>query len=230
VLAELPRITRRLRGRSAIDRHAIPRLADPYRSLAATVTLASKKAGHRRLLVTSPAPKDGKSTVAAHLALSLAQDGEDTVLLDCDLHHPSQHLAFPDAAPLKLADVIRATNGSLPDSTEIQPRLKLVAATTGEANGTLSVRSPEFLNVIEAASADHEWVVLDSPPVLSTADAGGLARRSDAAILVIAVGRTREDDALAALAALNRMEIPVLGIVLFGVRPRGHSSYYAHRP
>jgi non-specific protein-tyrosine kinase len=197
--------------------------------LAATVTLASKKANHRRLLITSPAPKDGKSTVAAHLALTLAQDGEDTVLLDCDLHRPSQHRFFPDATRMEMAKVIRATNGSLPDSTEIHPRLKLVAATAAEANGTLSVRSSEFLNLIEAASADDEWVVLDSPPLLSTADAGALARRSDAVILVIAAGRTREDDALAALAALNRMEITVLGIVLFGIRPRRHSSYYAAR-
>jgi len=226
VLGELPRIARRLRRRSAGERQAIPRVADPYRNLAATVVVASKHADHRRLLITSPAPKDGKSTVAAHLALSLAQDGEGTVLLDCDLHRPSQHRAFPDSSRAPLADVLRATNGSLPQSTEVQSGLKVVAATQPDADGTLTVRSPEFLNAIEVASADHNRVLLDCPPVLGPADAGSLARRSDAAILVIAAGRTREDDAVAAVAALNRMGIPVLGVVLCGVRPRRHTSYY----
>ena len=225
ILAELPRIARRLRGKSAVDRHALFRVGDPYRSLATRVAVATEKDDHRRLLITSAAPKEGKSTVAAHLALSLAQDGGGTVLVDCDLHHPTQRKAFPEAGRMPLADVLRATNGSLPESTKVQPRLKLVAATEAES-GTLSVRSPDFVKALKAASAAHDWVVLDSPPMLSTADAGDLARRSDAVILVIAAGRTREDDALAALAALNLLGITVLGVVLFGARPRRRSGYY----
>jgi capsular exopolysaccharide synthesis family protein len=226
VLGELPRFRRRLRRKNAVDRHAIPRIADPYRSLATTVAVASEEAGHRRLLITSSLPKEGKSTVAAHLSLSLAQDGEGTVLLDCDLHRPSQHRAFPEPSRPPLAEVLHATNGALPAFTEVQARLKVVAGTEADAGGALSVRSPEFVNVIEAAADGHDRVVLDSPPILGPADAGALARRADAAILVIAAGRTREDDAVAALAALTRIGIPVLGVVLSGVRPRRHSSYY----
>ncbi|MHB8532096.1 MAG: P-loop NTPase, partial [Solirubrobacteraceae bacterium] len=227
LLGELPRITRRLRSLGAVDRHAILRVADPYRRLASSVAVASKSSDYRRILITSPAPKEGKSTVAAHLALSLAQDGQGTVLLDCDLHRPTQHGAFPDAP--SYGDVLEGTNGSLPASTQIQPCLRIVAAGAIESEGSLGVRGPEFLSAITASSAEHDWVLLDSPPVLSTADVGALALHSDAAILVIAAGRTREDDALAALAALNRLGVTVLGVVLFGVRPRRHLDYYGGR-
>jgi capsular exopolysaccharide synthesis family protein len=227
VLAELPRIPRRLRRKTAPERHSVPAVADPYRSLATAVAVASNRDERRCLLITSPAPAEGKSTVAAHLALSLAQDGEATVLLDCDLYRPTQDQAFPEPKRRPLAEVLRATNGSLPDSTEVQPRLKVLAATASAADRTLSVRSPEFVNAIKAATTGHDRVVLDCPPVLGSADTGALARRSDAAIVVLAAGRTREGDAIAAIAALNSMGIHVLGVVLSGVRGR-HLSYYGY--
>lgn len=225
VLGELPRIARRLRRKTASDRHAIPRIADPYRSLATAVSVATKQADLRRLLITSAAPNEGKSTIAAHLALSLAQDGEETVLMDCDLRRPTQHRAFPDLSRPPLAELLLTTNGSLPDSTEVRPCLKVLAATGADVPETLTVRSPEFVNAITAASAGHNRVVLDCPPVLGPADAGALARHSDAAILVISAGRTREDDAVAALAALNRTGIAVLGVVLFGGPSPRRASY-----
>jgi capsular exopolysaccharide synthesis family protein len=206
----------------------VPAVADPYRSLATAVAVASNRDDRRRLLITSPAPAEGKSTVAAHLALSLAEDGEATVLLDCDLYRPSQDQAFPESNRRPLAEVLRATNGSLPDSTEVQPRLKVLAATPSPADRTLSVRSAEFMNAIDAASSGHDRVVLDCPPVLGSADTGVLARRSDAAIVVLAADRTREGDAIAAVAALNSTGIEVLGVVLSGVRARRHLGYYGY--
>lgn len=226
LLGELPRISRRMRHASALERQASPRFANPYRNLAIAVSVASEQPDQRRLLITSPAPREGKSTTAAHLALSLAQNGEPTVLLDCDLHCPSQDRAFPESARPPLAELLLATNGSLPDSTEVQPCLKVVAATPADADRRLSVSSPGFLNAIEAASAGDDCVLLDCPPVLGHADTSALARRSDTAILVIAAGQTREDDALAALATLNRIGIGVLGVVLTGVRHRRQTSYY----
>lgn len=132
VLGELPRTTRSQRRMSAVDRHAIPSIADPYRSLAASVVVASKSEDHRRLLVSSPAPGEGKSTVSAHLALALAQDGEMTALVECDLHHPTQHREFPSRERVPLAEQLLGVNGSLPSSTEVQPLLKVLAATGQE--------------------------------------------------------------------------------------------------
>ncbi|GAC1317209.1 MAG: hypothetical protein NVSMB25_04460 [Thermoleophilaceae bacterium] len=226
VLGELPIIPRRMRSKSAFDRQAIPRIADPYRTLAANVAVASAQGEHQRLLITSPAAKEGKSTVASHLALSLAQEGEETALLECDLRRPALHRAFPEPSRPPLAEVLEGTNGSLPQSTETVPRLKVMAATASEHGGSLSVRSPEFLNAIEAASAEKHLIILDCPPVLGPSDAGAIARRSDAAILIIAAGRTREEDAVSALTALNRLGIEVLGVVLSGVRSRRRRSYY----
>lgn len=230
LLGELPRLARRMRRRSAVDQHAIPRVADPYRTLASAITVATGEE-QRRILVTSPAAKDGKTTVAAHLALALAEDGEQTVLMEGDLHRPSQHRVFPQASRQGLSELLSATNGSLPAVAEVRPGLKVLAATEVDVREGLSIRNPGFAHAIEVAAEHHERVVLDSPPILGPADAALLARKVDAAVLVLAAGRTREEDALAAVAALNRLGAQVLGVVLSRVRvSRRKTAYYGFGP
>ena len=224
VLGELPPIKRSLRGMSAVDRHAIPRIGDPYRSLAASIVVASDREEYRRLLVSSPVQGEGKSTVAAHLAL--AQDGETTALVECDLHRPTQHREFPSPERLSLAQQLSGVNGLLPSSTEVRPLLKVLAATGEEPAEGVSVRSPEFERALDAAGAGHQRLLLDAPPILGLSDASVLARRADAVILVLRAGRTREADAMNALAVLGRLGMPVLGVVLNGARPGRRGGYY----
>lgn len=229
VLGELPPLKRALRRMSAMDRHAIPRIADPYRSLAASIVVASDREQRRRLLVSSPSPGEGKSTAAAHVALALAQDGETTALVECDLHRPSQHREFPSPERPPLAQQLLSVNGSLPSGTEVQPLLKVLAAAGDELPAGLTVRSPEFARALDAASGEHQRVLLDGPPLLGTSDAAVLARRADAVLLVLRAGRTREADAMDALATLARLGTPVLGVVLSGVRSTRRGDYYRAR-
>lgn len=226
VLGELPPIKRNMRGMSAVDRHAIPRIGDPYRSLAASIVVASDREEYRRLLVSSPVQGEGKSTVAAHVALALAQDGETTALVECDLHRPTQHREFPSPERLSLAQQLSGVNGLLPSSAEVRPLLKVLAATGEEPAEGLSVRSPEFERALDAAGGGHQRLLLDAPPILGLSDAAVLARRADAVVLVLRAGRTREADAMNALAVLGRLGMPVLGVVLNGARPGRRGGYY----
>jgi capsular exopolysaccharide synthesis family protein len=229
VLAELPRLKRSLRRLSATSRHAVSRIADPYRMLAANIVVASERDSHHRLLISSPSTGEGKSTTAAHLALALAQDGVSTALVECDLHRPTQHREFPSPDRPPLGEQLASTNGSLPPSMEVQPLLKVLAATGSEPAGTLSVRSAEFTHALEAAALDEQRVLLDTPPILGSSDVAVLARGADAALLVVRANRTREADAVSAVAALGRLGVPVLGVVLTSARAARRSSYYGGR-
>jgi Mrp family chromosome partitioning ATPase len=226
VLGELPPMPRRAARMAARERHAIPRLADPYRSLAATVAAVTAGERHRRLLISSACPGEGKSTVAAHLALGLWEHGETTALVECDLHHPTQARHFPVAGRPPLIRLLAATNGHLPESCALEPGLKVLAMAPDESRGTVSVRSTAFEHALDTASAEHERVVLDAPPVLGLSDTAIVARRADAAVLVFRCGAVRERDARAAAAALGRLGVPVLGVVLRGVRAPRRLGYY----
>jgi Mrp family chromosome partitioning ATPase len=226
ILGELPRLPRRSRRLSALDRQSIRRIADPYRALASSLMVATENGSHQRVLITSPGAQEGKSTTAAHLALALVQDGESVALFECDLHRPSLHRAFPETVRRPIAEVLAATNGVLSPSTQVLQGLKVVAPVPEDVNGLVSVRSAEFIQSLDVAGGEHGRVLLDCPPILSSSDTGALARRSDAAILVLAAGRTREEDAISATAALTRLGVPVLGVVLTGTRPSRRHTYY----
>jgi Mrp family chromosome partitioning ATPase len=108
----------------------------------------------------------------------------------------------------------------------VEARLKVLVMTAGEDHAAVSVRSPQFEHALETAGTEHDRVVLDAPPLLGVSDTAAVARRADAALLVIGSGGVRERDALAAVGVLGQLGVPVLGVVLRGVRAPRRLNYY----
>ena len=190
--------------------------AEAYRALRTNLMFSSVERPVSTLLVSSPAESEGKSTVIANLAVTFAQGGHKTILVDSDLRRPSQHEIWGIANERGLSTMM------LEDATLSTPPLVDVGVENLHVlpSGPLppvpsdilgSQRMTEIIGVLKARAA---YVLFDSPPVLAVTDAALLGSRLDGALLVVRAGHTRRDHTERARQTLERVNVRIVGAVL----------------
>jgi capsular exopolysaccharide synthesis family protein len=216
-----------------ISVHNDPRgiLADRCRFLRANLRPLWSPEKLKTLLITSPFPQDGKSTVALNLAIVLAEQGKRKVLLiEADLHHPTltQRLGLDHLGLHGLSDCLE---GGVTDPRSalrsVEPiGIYLLPAGKPKAHPTELLQSDALAGVMQTLREQFDWVVVDSPPVKPLSDALILRQRTDATLLVIRAGRTLSPAVDEAVTLLGKRNI--LGMVLNGVEgvERAYSRYY----
>jgi succinoglycan biosynthesis transport protein ExoP len=189
--------------------------AEAYRQLHTNLLYAGGGSPPRTVLVTSPSEGEGKTSVAANLAIKLAQQRLRVLLVDCDLHGANLHRIFRLAQSPGLTDVLlkNALPREVQQPTSIPGLFVLTAGSTqsmaGEALGSVRMRA-----VLSDASKDFDAVIIDSSPTLALSDSAILGRVADAVLLVVRAGQTEPSGAAEALRHLRMVGARVAGIVL----------------
>jgi succinoglycan biosynthesis transport protein ExoP len=213
--------------------HNDPRgvLADRCRFLRANLRPLWSADKLKSLLITSPFPHDGKSTVALNLAIVLAERGKRNVLLiEADLHHPTvtKRLGLDH---YKLAGFADCLEGKVNDPffaiRRVEPiGIYLLPAGSTNSHPTELLQSDAVSGLMRSFREQFDWVLVDSPPVKPLSDALLLRQRTDATLLVMRAGRTLSPAVDEAVALLGKKNI--LGMILNGVEgiERAYSRYY----
>jgi capsular exopolysaccharide synthesis family protein len=204
--------------------------SEAYIQLRTNVHFASVGTPLRKLVVTGSGPGEGKSTTAAGLAVALAQAGERVVLVDTDLRRPSLHRLFGVRNSFGLTGLI------LSNTTDPKPalidtgvkNLQLLPSGPQPPNPADLLVSPNMTRIVEKLSQSANYVVFDTPPVLSVADAAILAGNADGTILVTEAGKTRRGAVKRALTDLEHTRAHMLGIVVNKVRSSESGYYYGY--
>jgi succinoglycan biosynthesis transport protein ExoP len=235
LLGVVPKFRRQFLRGEALARHANPEVAEPYRGIAAVLASSTRREQSRAILITSARPQEGKTTVAAHLAVALAEDNRKVGLVEADLRRPSLRRHFPSDEAPTLNDVLyRMTEPRLPKSAQVCPGLTVVSADESPGDAALVLRAPEFEHALGAMRSGYDHVVLVGPPALPISDTAVLTRHAESIVLVVRAGSSRVDDVRAAQAAFKRLGVHLAGVVLVGARVprRGRYSYgaAAHGP
>ncbi len=209
-------------------------VAEAFRSLRTNIQFASVDKSVRTLLVTSSLPAEGKSTVAANLAVTLAQSGKSVVLLEADLRRPKVHrfLKVPNRLGLSAMFVQPQVylDGNLQETRV--PNLKVLPAGDLPPNPSELLGSERMYAIIRRVKEQADIVVLDTPPVMAVTDAVVLAPRVDGVLMVVKPGHTKLSALRTALEQLKRVGAEVLGVVFNGVQLKSYryryysSSYY----
>ena len=219
---------------SRIVVHSDPRgpCADRFRLLRLRLQERWNAERMKTLIITSPLPGDGKSTVALNLATALAERGKRSVLLiGADLHHATltEQLGLSDRPGLGecLEDGLRPFS--------VIRRLdplgwSLLPAGKARGNPTELLQSTAVAELLRELSQQFEWLLIDAPPVSPLADSLALKQRTDASLLVVRAGRTPTQAVEQAVAVLGPKHI--LGIVLNGMEGlnRTYAKYQGSIP
>jgi capsular exopolysaccharide synthesis family protein len=214
--------------------HFDPRspVAEAYRSLRTNLAFARAHEAMRVLVLTSPGPADGKSTTVANLAITFAQQGQRTLLIDGDLRRAVLDKMFKVPRSPGLTDVLVGQQrlANVVHTTEIE-NLSVVGSGPFPPNPSELLGSSAMRDVLRDAQGEFDVVLIDSPPLLAVTDAAVLATMADGAILVIRVGSTAKAAVRRAVAQLQTVHGRIVGAVLNDVDLRsgafsGSYGYY----
>jgi polysaccharide biosynthesis transport protein len=166
-------------------------------------------------VVTSPAPGDGKSTVASNLAIAMAQANQRVLLIDADMRKPTQHEIFGVTAATGFSDVL---SGSLPAMEAVIPgvatNLDLLPCGRIPANPVELLNNGMFSEALEQLLRHYDQIVIDSPPVMPVADSRMISTMVDCSLLVLRAERSTRRISLSARDELLRVRTQRLGIVV----------------
>ena len=208
-------------------------MSEAFRALRTSILLS--QAGHppQVILVTSALPREGKTTAAGNLAVTLAQLGDSTVLVDADLRKPGigrlLNLAGGKYAGLSsyLAGVSSLDLVSVP-----HPAIpNLVAIPTGPLppNPADLLSSHKLVDAIAELRTKFKFIVIDSPPIMAATDAVILSVQADGVLLVVRSGETPKEAFTRTRDLLNSVKCRILGVVLNAVDSGAPDYYYSYR-
>lgn len=235
VIAEVPRVSVEEGAVvSAID--PVSSAAEAYRTLRASLVLIPTTAlggadgsdAHggepQVILVTSPAPGDGKTTTVANLAACFAEAGRSVLVLGCDFRRPEIHKYFDVDPRPGIADVLMDARRDLASVVRPTNLPGVSIAASGSSLRNFGDVANAGRALVDEARGLADVVIIDTAPLLATNDATELIPAADAVVLVARVGKTSADSAKRTRILLERLAAPAAGIVLIGVSS-GESSY-----
>lgn len=179
------------------------------------------------LLVSSAAPNEGKTTVAANMAISLAQNGNRVLLIDCDLRNPSTSRAIRMTNKKGLSEMLdgKITANDVVRTTSFRD-VYLVSAGEGKKHTPADlIASEQFVQLLTASRNVFDYVVLDTAPSGVLSDASEIAELADCALMVVRQDHASRTQILEAAKALTDSKLPVIGSVLNGVKSFGSYGY-----
>jgi capsular exopolysaccharide synthesis family protein len=223
-------------GREASRRRLVvledPRspVTESYRALQTYTRTVEPDVRHQCFMLTSPGPKEGKSTVLANLAITSAQLGKRTLIVDTDLRAPSQHINFDRQNLMGIYDVVYE---GCPLEEAIQQTdvegLDILCTGPVPPDPVQTLHADAFKRMVEKLRKDYDAIFFDSPPINLFTDAAVLGRMTDSVLMVVDVRSTTRQATMAAKELLIKAKVPLAGMVVKNTAAttnRYHTRYY----
>jgi len=205
-------------------------VAESFRALRTNIQYAAVDTPLRTLMVTSPTPTDGKTTVVSNLAVVLSKAGRRVTVLDADMHRPRVHAMFNAKFHPGLSDMFVSPPAHLNGTFQATSfdGLHVVSAGKQPPNPSELLGSKTMQEILSLVLADSELVLLDTPPILSVTDAVVLAPLVDGVLIVAKPGATKYSMLQSAVEQLRRVGARVIGVVINGIDQRNvrYGYYY----
>jgi capsular exopolysaccharide synthesis family protein len=203
-----------------------------YGTIQANLKFLSSDKALKVIVITSTVANEGTSTVAANLAATMAQLGRRVLLVDADMRHPSQHIAWDLTNEVGLSNALVSHHGSKVTVKEAMPNLDVLCSGVIPPNPLAILDSDRMTNLISDFANSYSFVIIDTPPIVLAADALILGEMADGVLLVTRPGVVDVSSARTVKEALHRSNLNVLGLVINGViqkTPLNSYFYYSNR-
>lgn len=205
--------------------------AEAYRDLRTNISYLSPDEPLTRIAVTSSGPREGKSLTVANLAISMAQNNQQVIIIDADLRKPMQHKFYDLPNFEGLSSIL---TGELDFEAGLKEtgidNLQLISTGHVPPNPAELLGSDKMSEVIKQAEAEADLVLVDTPPAIAVTDAAVLANKLDGILLVVASHETEQEMLARAKEKLEKAQANIIGTVLnkHPVNSDGYGYYYSY--
>ncbi len=204
-------------------------VSESYRMLQSNLKFLSSDKKVKTIVVTSSVTQEGKSSVAANLAAAMAQVGNKVLLIDGDLHHPTQHRIWDIYNDSGLSNVIAEQLDPRVSVQELMPNLDLLTSGVVPPSPATLLDSQRMRMLMDYWSERYDFVIIDTPPLDLAADAQIMGRMADGVLLVVKPGALEKAQASFTKELLEQSGQNILGIVFNAVshkiNPRNYYYY-----
>ena len=204
-------------------------ISEAYRSLRTSMLYTDIDKETKSILVSSAGPGEGKTTTVANMAITYANLGKKTLLIDTDLRRPVVHKVFDLDKEPGITDYLAGSEdnfNSLIKSTDIND---LFAVTSGiiPPNPSELLGSNKMADLVKSLENDWDILLFDSPPLVAVTDATMISQEIDKIVIVVKVGQTDKRAFEHTIGALKNVQAPLGGVVLNAVTHKNsYGSYY----
>ncbi|MDQ0270921.1 CpsD/CapB family tyrosine-protein kinase [Cytobacillus purgationiresistens] len=190
-------------------------ISEQFRTIRTNIQFINGEKNNPILLITSPSKLEGKSTSAANIAVSMAQQKEKVLLIDASLRNPAIHEIFQLPHTAGLTDVLKGyiTFEEAVVSSQI-PGLKILPSGKVPTNPSELLSSKAMKRLLDKVSPLYDITLIDSPSVLDVTDTKILANLSDGVILVVRQGKTKAEHTYNAKRVLQYAKSQIIGVIL----------------
>jgi len=204
--------------------------AECCRSIRTNILFSTADRSMSTLTISSPRPREGKTTTTIYLGTTMAQSGQKVLIIDTDMRRPRLHKSMGVSRERGLTNLILGDT-KVEDcikTTDI-PNLYVLPCGPQPPNPAELLLTNRFKEVLADLESRYDRILLDSPPILAVTDAVVLARLSDGVVMVAQAGKTLIDDASRATRQLRDVDAPILGVILndIDLADRRYGYYYS---
>jgi len=206
-------------------------LKESFRSLRVNILAQnnskSNKTPMKTLVMTSSEPGEGKSTILALLGLTMAQSGQNVIIVDADMRIPRQHAIFHVSNSTGLSSfLLNVTDIDRVIKCSHHPKLSLLTSGPTPSDPTSLLGTPQMAKLLETLSQRYDVVLIDTPAMLAVADASVVAPLADGVILVARRNYIREENVRDVCRQLNSVKARTIGLVVNDAEQNGTYYYY----
>lgn len=201
-------------------------VSESYRTLRTNIMFSSLDKKVQTIMVTSSGPEEGKTTVASNLAVIMAQNGNKTIIIDCDFRKPRLHKVFQVSNEIGLSNYLigEAAIADFLKQTSIK-NLNVIPSGVKPLNPAELLGSAKMMEYIILLKHYFDYIILDTPPVVIVTDAQIVSQYADGCLLVVASGEVEREAVMKAKELLTKVNAKILGVVLNKVENNGKGRY-----
>jgi capsular exopolysaccharide synthesis family protein len=205
------------------------REAESYRGVRTGLFFSTQAKGHKVIQVTSPSSGDGKSTLAANLAISISQARKNVLLIDADFRRPTIHQLFDLTPKCGLGSVIigetEPGDAIVPSGV---PALSILPAGPVPPNPAELLSLPGFKELLAHLREQYDFVIIDTPPLLAVTDPCMVVPHTDGVLLTLRISKQNRPNALRAKEILTTLGATIVGVVVNAIKHGGKGLGYGY--
>lgn len=202
-------------------------ISEKFRGIRSNIMFSSAREEIKSLLITSEKPSSGKSTISANIAITYAQAGYKTLIIDGDMRKPTQHYIFdlPNNSGLSNLIINRATYSESIKETKID-NLAILTAGPTPPNPSELIASRHFDEIYNELLNHYDFIVIDTPPINTVTDAQIYAQTVKNCALVVDAEKNNKNEVKKAKDLIEKVGGKLLGAILNKMPLDKTSSYY----
>lgn len=208
-------------------------LTEMFRSITTSLLLKDNDEDGFSLVVTSPMPQDGKTTISCNLALTIAKTKNSVLLIDGDMRKPQLHRVFSLSLQTGLADVMQGRSSLQEATQKIDDYLCCITAGNLPENAYDTIRQTDFQKILQDLRKQYRYVLIDASPLGVVDDSLLLSKATDGILFVVSIQHAYGKMLKQLSERLRNLQIPIKGVIVNDTKgdassQRMNQSYYGH--